>query len=160
MKNVHLQRVKAAHFPPREGLTLWETLLGAISPSLFPFPSSYPHSAVSLEYALPMHFPLRFRPHISILKVLESPAATKMLNAFCWGEGLLFLSPYYVPVMLRALGDGCCYYTHFTVEGTEAQRGSHISKGYWEAEEQGFDPTLSYHDMPAWGATAQLLERT
>lgn len=116
-------RVKAAHFPPREGLTLWETLLGAISPSLFPFPSSYPHSSVSLEYALPTNFPLRFRPHISIFKVLESPAATKMLNAFCWGEGLLFLSPYYVPVMLRALGDGCCHYTHFTVEGTEAQRG-------------------------------------
>lgn len=121
-------RVKAAHIPPREGLTLWETLLGAISPSLsFPFLvlTLTAQSLLNMSYlhALPMHFPLRFRPHINILKVLKSPTATKMLNVFCWGEGLLFLSPYCVCGMLRALGDGCCDNTHFTVEGTEAQRG-------------------------------------
>lgn len=47
----------------------------------------------------------RFSAYVSISKALMSPAATKMcgmlfcvcVECFHWGEGLLFLEPYYVP---------------------------------------------------------------
>lgn len=72
-------------------------------------------------------------------------------------RGYCLLSPYYVPVVLRALGGGCCHCTHFTDEGTETRRGKVTYPKLLGSRKQGLDTSLSYHNMPAWGVTAQLL---